>query len=160
MVTPLSSKQVYSYFGLLIGILPPVGIALKLSVNPDAVAGFFVILIATAGIVTGLVGYATGKYVSKAVASLKDFSLPNRIALLSLIGLMWGALAGAAGGILIFVIGALFAGIMGGLVGAVALPFLATLHQTLRRGDLMEARHFFPIGLGLSATLCALILGL
>ena len=160
MVNPLNSKQVYSYFGYLIGTLPPAAIAMKLSFNPEPMAGLFTILIATAGIITGLVGYATGKYIPAAISSVKNFRLPNRIALLSLIGLMWGVVAGAAGGILIFVIGALVAAMVGGFVGAITLPVLVALHQGFRRGDLMETRHFLPIGFGITGTLCALILGL
>jgi len=160
MVNPLSSKEVYSYFGYLIGTLPPAGIALKLSFTAEPMAGLFVILIATAGIIAGLVGYATGKYIPAAIASVKNFSLPNRIALLSLIGLVWGAVAGAVGGLFLLVVGAIFAAIVGGIIGAGTLPILVAAHQAVRRGDLMEMRHFLPIGFGITFTLCALILGL
>src|SRR5687768_14980859 len=70
MVNPLTSKQVYSYFGYLVGTLPPAAIALKLSFNPEPMAALFIILIAAAGIITGLVGYATGKYIPAAISSV------------------------------------------------------------------------------------------
>jgi hypothetical protein len=77
-----------------------------------------------------------------------------------LIGLTWGIISGGAGGVIIFVIGALFGAILGGAVGMVALPAFAVFHRLLKRGDMIERRHFLPLAFGITFTICSFILGL
>ncbi len=162
MVNPIPSRKAFAYFGYMIGTLPPASIALKIiaeSSGHDPMTAIFVVLLATAAVVTGMVGYVTGKYVPMMISRVDGFRLPNRIALVSLIGLVWGAVAGAAGGLFLFLIGAIFAGAFGGIIGAITLPVLSAFHQTLRRGDFIEMRHFLPIAFGITLSVCAFILG-
>jgi hypothetical protein len=163
MSSPIDSNKVFAYFGLTIGTLPPFALAFKIigeGITDEPVAGLFLALLAAAGIATGSMGYALGRVVPSALSYAEQFRVPNRIAFLAMVGFAWGAVSGAVGGLLLFVIGSIFAALAGGLVGAVALPILAAFHSALRRGELIEMKHFLPIAFGITLTLCAFILGL
>lgn len=163
LTSPIDSKESIGYFGLLIGTLPPFALLLKLvgeTASGWQMSALFLSLLAVAGIATGLAGFASRRFVASAIESSSRLRLPNRIAALSLIGLAWGTASGAIGGLFIFVIGSIFAGILGGVVGAIALPLMIGLRSLVSHGDLVEMRHFRPIALGITLTLCALILGI
>ena len=163
MTNPIDSGKAFSYFGLMMGAMPPMAFAIRSIANGSAaepIEVLFLILIILAGIVAGAVGYISGKLIPAAMTAFRDFRGPNRTAMYGLIGFAWGATAGAAGGIMLFVFGAIFAGIVGGIVGAICVPIFATLHDILRRGDLIEIKHFLPIGFALTLSLCAFILSL
>jgi hypothetical protein len=74
--------------------------------------------------------------------------------------ILWGIIAGGSGGLIIFLVGAFFGAFVGGTVGAVALPAFAVFHRVLKRGDVMEYKHFLPLALGVTLTICSFILGL
>ena len=164
MSRPISSARVYSYFGLLIGTLPPFALALKIAgeTMPSDQARLLslTLLLAISGHAAGLAGYWSGRFIPAAMDRIATLRQPNRIAMVSLLGLAWGAFSGAIGGVFIFIVGSVFAAIAGGLVGAVALPVLVALKSTVSRGDFVELKHFQPIALGISLTLCAFVLGL
>lgn len=163
MTNPINSKRAFSYFGLLIGTMPPFALIFKIiseTVAVERIPILFLVLLGTAGVTTGVVGYATGRFVPGAVNGFARFRLANRVVLLSLVGFVWGGFSGAIGGLFIFIIGAFFAAIAGGVIGAVALPVLVALHTALRRGDLIEIKHFLPMAFGVTLSLCAFILGL
>jgi hypothetical protein len=163
MVRPISSKRAFAYFGFMLGAMPPTSMVFKM-VAENAVREpihiVFIMFLAWAGFFTGLVGYVTGRYIPSAIGSVSNLRVPNRIAMLSLIGFVWGAISGAAGGLFLFIIGSVVAAFVGGIVGAVAVPIFAALHHLLRRGDVIEVKHFLPISFGISLLLCAFILGL
>ncbi|NNE98413.1 MAG: hypothetical protein HKN25_05255, partial [Pyrinomonadaceae bacterium] len=73
---------------------------------------------------------------------------------------LWGVLSGGAGGLFIFLIGAVFGAMIGGMVGSVGLSAFAILHRILKRGDLMSRDLFYPLAFGVTFAICALILGL
>ncbi|MEO8574225.1 MAG: hypothetical protein ABI481_09675 [Pyrinomonadaceae bacterium] len=161
MTSPIDSRKAYSYFGLMIGALPPFAMVFRgidKTFPSDRLLVFF-LLLALAGVATGIVGYATGRFIPSAVRYASRFRFPNRILLLLAMGFAWGAVSGAIGGLFLYVVGSIFAGIVGGLVGAVVLPILATTHSMMRRGDLIEMKHFLPIAFGITLTFCAFILG-
>ena len=161
MSCPIDSRKAFAYFGFMVGLMPPFALLLKIVSETAAsrVPVVFLALLAIAGTATGVVGYATGRLVPAAVSAVSAFGLPNRIAFLSLIGLGWGAVSGAVGGLFLFFIGALFGGVAGGVVGAVSLPVLVGLHSLLRSGDFIELKHFLPIAFAITLSLCAFILG-
>ena len=162
MTSPIDSRKAYSYFGLMIGSLPPLAMLFNWIGGLARVDGLFVLLLLTtvAAGATGAVGYSTGRYIPAAVKYASRFGFPNHLLLLSMFGFAWGAISGAIGGLFLFVIGAVPGSIVGGVVGATVLPVLATLHSLMRRGDLIEMKHFLPISFGITLTLCAFILGL
>jgi len=111
--------------------------------------------------VSSIVAYKLGRgYVAGALSYVSKFSFPNRIALWAIIGLFWGAISGAAGGLVIVLIGSIFAAIAGGVIGFIAVPIMFALHSSIRVGDLIETKHFLPIAFGVTLSICALILGL
>jgi hypothetical protein len=160
---PIDSRHAFGYFGLIIGSLPVLAIAVRILAS-GGIGGRevgFAILYTSAAIGTGLIGLVLGqRYVPKAVKYASNFSLPNRVALWILIGLAWGAISGASGGMVIFVIGSIFGAILGGLVGAVTVPIMLALHSSVNVGDTIEAKHFLPIAFGVTLSVCALVLGL
>ena len=163
MTKPIDSKKAFSYFGLLIGTMPPFALVFKIISETAAVERMpvlFLVLLGAAGVTTGVVGYASGRFVPAAISGFGRFRLANHVVLLSLVGFVWGAVSGAIGGLFIFIIGAFVAAIAGGVIGAVTLPLLVAFHIALRRGDLIEVKHFLPVAFGITLSLCAFILGL
>lgn len=163
MANPIDSSKAFSYFGLMMGTMPPITLAIRSIADGnagEAIEVFFVVLLILAGLLAGAVGNVSGQLIPAAINAFRDFRAPNRIVMLGLIGFAWGATAGAAGGILLFVFGAIFAGFAGGVVGAICVPIFSILHDRLRRGDLIELKHFLPIGFGITLSLCAFILGI
>ena len=163
MKRPVSSMKAYSYFGLIIGLFPPASIVLKLvieSTSTQPSAAVFLFLAVLASVMTGVVGYQLGKYVPQVVDATDSMRFPNRIACISLIGLVWGSISGAAGGLFLFVVGTFFAATIGAIVGAMAVPVFVLLHRLVRRGDLIELKHLLPISAAIVLSLCAFIFGL
>ena len=62
---------------------------------------------------------------------------------LPFLGLLWGIVSGGAGGIIVFIIGAFFGALLGGIVGSVALPAFTILHRSLKKGEMIELKHFY-----------------
>jgi hypothetical protein len=67
---------------------------------------------------------------------------------------------GAAGGIFIFIIGALFGAILAAMVGSIAVPAFTIFHRLLKRGEMIERKHFLPLAFGITFIITAFILGL
>ena len=162
MTRPMDSRHAFGTFGMFIGSLPPLALVVKILVSRGVYATTgLLLLIAAAGLVTGIVAFQIGRrYIPGALRYISGFSLPNRVGLWAVLGLMWGATSGAAGGLVIFLIGSIFAGIAGGVIGAVAVPTMVALHSSVRVGDLIEPKHFLPIALGIIFSICSFILGL
>ncbi len=161
MTYPIDSRKAFAYFGLMIGSLPPFALVLKIiseTMPPSSIPIMFLVLLTAAGVMTGIAGYASARFIPSAIDRVSHFGLPNRIALLTLIGFGWGAVSGAVGGLFLFIVGAIFAGIVGGIIGAVTFPVLVVLFSSLRRGDFIEMKHFLPIAFGITLSLCAFIL--
>ena len=161
MKRPLSSEKAFSYFGLMLGIFPPALFFTRFVMDGhmhwDGV--WFIGILMIVNVVSAVVGFFSGKWIARLVASAEKLSWIQMILLLPFIGFLWGAIAGGAGGFIIFVFGAVFGAVLGGLVGAVALPFFAILHRLLKRGDLIELKHFLPIAFAITFSICSFILG-
>jgi hypothetical protein len=162
MLHPIPLEKAFSYFGFMLGSMPAAAMVLgivfegRLHFNDI----WFPALILFAGLMTGVVGYFSGKKVARTVRSLDRFSISNRILLLPLIGIAWGVVSGAAGGIFLFVVGAIFGGFIGGALGSVAVPLFAGLTALMKCGDVIDRKYFLPISFGITLTICSLILGL
>jgi hypothetical protein len=164
MIRPGDSKLVFGMFGLIFGSLPLLTVSLKLVV--ENIGGFgsrgwlvWTVLFAIAGVVTGVTGFALGRFVPAILARVSGFRLANRIVMIWLIGFCWGAVAGMCGGMFLFVLGAIAGAILGGIAGSIAVPLLVLFHSAFRAGDLIERKHFLPIVFGITLPLCAYILG-
>jgi hypothetical protein len=76
------------------------------------------------------------------------------------LGWFWGMIAGGSGGIVILIVGAFFGAVIGGLVGLFALPVFTIFHRLLKKGELIDRRHFLPLAFGITFIVCGFILGL
>jgi ABC-type multidrug transport system permease subunit len=165
MKSPLATEKAMAYFGAMLGLFPPFALFSRFvfdhfkSVNSSD--DFWVIpLLLFVNFVCTVVGYFSGKIVGKIVMELEKTSWTAMILAMPFIGILWGIITGAAGGIFIFVVGAFFGAMVAAAVGSVALPAFVIFHRWLKRGDSIEEKHFFPIALGISCVITALILGL
>ncbi len=162
MKSPLSDEQVFAYFGLLLGIFPPVAIFARFFMNAGNFRGedFWILgVVAVVNLISAVVGYFSGKVVGKIVGELEKLSWSKMLLILPLIGFLWGALAGGAGGIIIFFIGAIVGAMFGAAVGSLALPAFTIFHRFMKCGDRLELKHFLPLSFGITFIVCAFILG-
>lgn len=163
MQNPLDSERVFSYYGLMLGTFPPAAIFARwlISVNFRDPAPIWVIgILAIVILLSGTVGYFSGKLVGRRVRIVENRSWSTMIPATVFIGILWGMVSGAAGGFVIFVIGAFFGAVIGAAVGAVALPAFAILHRIFKSGDLIDQKHFLPLAFGVTLTICSFILGI
>ena len=115
---------------------------------------------AVINLISAVVGYFSGKFIGKTVGELEKASWMKMLFVLPFIGIVWGILAGGAGGIIVFIVGALFGASLGAMVGSVALPIFTIFHRLLKKGDVIDGKLFFPIAFGITLIICAFILGL
>lgn len=165
MLRPVSTEQAYRLFGMLLGLLPPVAIFYKLFSEMGGgqwfylPSGLFMLLagmVATCCLVGRVMGAVMGRWleVGDGVSWARNF-FKSFVA-----GIAWGAVTGAAGGLPAFGIGA-FCGLACAIaVAVVAFPMFALLHRLLARGDMIDARHFWPLACGVVGVISALILNL
>lgn len=160
---PMSAEKTFAYFGLLLGTFPPLAIFIKFFSEKGIfrTEDFWVLgVIAIINLITAIVGYFSGKAVGKIVRELEKSSWSYMIFSLPFIGILWGIMAGGAGGIIIFVVGAFFGAVLGAMVGSVALPAFTIFHRLLKKGDQFESQHFLPLAFGIALVISAFILGL
>jgi hypothetical protein len=166
MKTPLSTETSVAYFGAMLGLFPPFAIFSrfvfeKQIYNPKISEDFWIIpLLLFVNFICMLVGYFSGKLIGRIVRDLEKISWTKMILAVPFIGILWGLITGASGGVFIFIIGAFFGALIASIVGGLALPAFTILHRLLKKGDKIEEKHFFPIALGITGIITAFILGL
>lgn len=159
MRNPMSLEKTFSYFGLLLGALPPAAMFIKVAIDARIEGWVFGVMLVI-NLISAVVGYLSGKTIAKAVRSLEKQSWLNMVLILPFLGLLWGIVSGAAGGIVVFIVGAFFGAILGGIVGSAALPIFTIFHRLLKRGESIEQKHFLPLAFGVTLTICGFIFGL
>ncbi len=161
MRRPLDRRKAFAFLGLLLGSVPPASVFLLLPLSNGTrhIEAWLIALLCWVTMVTTVTGYLTGKKVGTLMAKIQQRTYSFAIPIVPLLGFAWGAVCGAAGGIFIFVIGALFGAVIGGVVGAVALSVFAPLYRLLSIAGEIELRHFLPIAAGVTFTISAFILG-
>lgn len=165
MKSPLGTEKALAYFGAMLGLFPPFAMFSRFIFehfkNVNQSDDFWLIpLLLFVNFVCTVVGYFSGKMVGKIVVELEKSSWTAMLLSMPFIGVLWGIITGATGGIFIIIIGAFFGAMIAALVGSVALPAFVIFHRLLKKGDFIEEKHFFPIALGISCIITALILGL
>jgi hypothetical protein len=163
MKNPLSIEKTFARFGLLLGVFPPSALFTRFFIDSRILQSEDVWILGIAAIVTlvsTIVGYLSGKFIAHTVSELEKLSWSKMLLTLPFIGMFWGIMAGGAGGIIVFGIGAFFGAVFGGLVGAAALPFFSIFHRLLKSSDQIENRYFLPLSIGTTAIIAAFILGL
>lgn len=162
MRRPLDTRKAFSYFGLLLGTLPPAAIFAKFLLetfnrkNTLLVIGFILAM----NIITAIVGYFSGRLIGRIVKESETYSWQTMILLMPFVGIFWGILAGGAGGAVVFLIGAVFGAAFGAMIGGAAIPVFAILHRLLKKGEMIELKHFLPLAFGITFTICAFIFGI
>jgi hypothetical protein len=161
MSHPLDFGRTYALLGLLLGTFPPASFFLSFLVSDGMRNGIWIaVFLLWVNIVTAAAGYFTGKVIGMVLSSFGQRSFTFFALVIPLIGFLWGAVSGVAGGVFIFVVGAFFGAMLGGMVGAVALPLFFLAHRFLRVGDMLELKHFMPIAFAITFSICAIVLRL
>ncbi len=163
MSNPLSIEKTFSYFGLLLGTFPPAAIFTRVFIDTKAFQGeeFWILGVAIlVNLISAVAGFFSGKLIGRIVADLERTSWTQMILTLPFIGILWGILAGGAGGIIVLFFGALLGASLGAAVGSVALTMFTIFHRLLKRGDNIEGKHFLPLAFGTTFVISAFILGL
>lgn len=166
MRRPVSVERAYAMFGLLLGTLPPAAIFYRMFgdalARPSFEWGLFLLVLAM-NIVCGLAGMFMGSKLNRMAAAIEaaDDNYWIRVLFVPfLMGMIWGAGAGAAGGLVFFGIGAIFGVMFAIPVGILAFTLFMPLHRWLAHGGMIEASHLWPLACGVVMTITALILGL
>jgi hypothetical protein len=161
METPIKTDKAFALFGLMLGTFPPLALFTKfVYLNLRNSDDYWVVaLLLFVNLVCALTGYFSGQLIGKIVAEVEKYSWTAMLLLLPFIGILWGIISGGAGGLFIFVIGAVFGAIIAAMVGAVALPAFTILHRLLKKGDSIERDHFLPLAIGITLVISAILLG-
>ena len=163
MKNPLSTVQSFSYFGLILGTFTPAAMFTRFLIDSRGLRSediWILGIIAIVNIISAIVGFLSGKLIGKIVREVENYAWWKMLLLLPFIGIFWGIMSGGAGGIIIFIIGAFFGAILGGMVGSMALPAFSILHRLIKKGDSIDRKHFLPLAFGITFIICGFILGL
>ncbi|MDQ3179802.1 MAG: hypothetical protein M3Q33_04705 [Acidobacteriota bacterium] len=163
MKKPLSITETFAWFGFLLGTFPPAAMFTRFLIDSRGLSNgdlWILGVIAIVNVISAVVGYFSGKLIGKIVSELEKTSWLTMIFALPFVGILWGILAGGAGGIIIFIIGAFFGAILGGAVGSIALPAFTIFHRLLEKGEMIDRKHFLPLAFGITFIICGFILGL
>jgi MFS family permease len=163
MENPLSVEKTFAFFGLLLGAFLPSAMFIRFLAEKGVFhrEDFWIVgVLAVINLITATVGFFSGKLIGRVVRELEKFSWSYMLFSLPFIGILWGILAGGAGGVIIFVIGAFFGAALGAAVGSVALPAFTIFHRLFKRGDKLDRKHFLPLAFGITFIISAFILGL
>lgn len=159
MKNPLSLEKTFTYFGLMLGAFPPAAMFIRIAMEGRTDGWVFGVMFII-NLISAVVGFFSGRLVAKAMRNLENKSWTKMILALPFVGLLWGAAAGGAGGMVVFIFGAFAGAILGGAVGAAALPVFGILHRWLKKGEFIELKHFLPVAFGIVLTICGFIFGL
>ena len=164
MRRPVTLERAYTLFGMLLGMLPPAAFFIRIfgygfTQHATREFGTFLFLICLAmNVVCCLMGRIMGRVISRQL--YQDATASRSLLMLTslFVGLLWGLCTGAAGGALFFGFGAFFGVACALPVGAICFPIFTLFHSTLKRGGMIDVRHFWPLALGITLAICALIL--
>lgn len=161
MRRPLPARKAYALFGLMLGAFPPATIFCRMfqygwTKNDGLLFGLCLLM----NIVCAVVGYAMGCALGDSMHQLTRTSWNKMLLLSPLVGALWGAVAGGAGGLLFFGFGAIGGILCAVPVGMAAFLLFAPLHRLLARGGMIDARHFWPLACGIALPIAALVLSL
>jgi hypothetical protein len=160
--TPIDSETAYKYLGFMLGVFPPAALFGRILFDSNSFRGedfWFLAILFFVNLVSAFTGFFSGKIIARMVRHAESNSWFNMLLLLPFIGIIWGLMAGGAGGAIFFIIGGIFGALVGAIVGSVALPIFTVFHRLLKKGDLIERNQFLPLAFGVVFTICAFILG-
>lgn len=161
MRDPRTSRAAYASLGLLLGLLPPAAMFGRFLASFDLRSGEGGGVLAACilmNLICVAMGRAMGAWAGGRVGDPRGRTWYETLLFAALLGLMWGVVTGAAGGVVVFGIGAV-AGVMLAVPVALAgFTLFAPLHRLLAHGGMIEVRHLRPLALGVAGLIAALIL--
>ncbi len=163
MKNPLSTVQTFSHLGLMLGIFTPAAIFTRFLADSGGLRNedlWIFGVVAIVNVLSAVVGFFSGRLIGKMVREVEQYSWSAMLFTLPFIGVLWGIMAGGAGGVVILIIGAFLGAVLGAMVGGVALPIFGIFHRLLKKGDFIDRRHFLPLAFGITFIICGFILGL
>ena len=162
MESPRTSAASYAVLGLLLGLLPPAAMFGRFlfsfavwETRPEF--GLLALCVVMNLICCG-VGRAMGSWAGGRIGDPRRRAWYELILVAALLGLLWGVVTGAAGGAIVFGIGAVAGALLALPVALAGFLLFAPLHRLLSHGGMMEARHLRPLALGVAGAIAALIL--
>ena len=163
MVLPLNFERTYANFGLMLGVIPPTAIFARFLMDAGGLRNddlWIFALMSVVLTVSATVGYFSGRLIGKITRELEKMRWSVMIGILPFIGMLWGIVSGGAGGLIVFLFGAVFGAMFGAAVGSVALPLFVVLHRLMKQGEMIDRKHFLPLAFGVTFVISAFILGL
>ena len=160
MLRPLSTEEAYRWFGTFLGLFPPFALfarfILNSGVNSDA--KLIVALCIAMNAVCCLVGRKFGAFLGRKFGDPLMRSRTCFAFTVFFMALFWGVVTGAAGGAVVFLIGAVAGVFVAVPVALAAFPVFAVLHRLLSHGGMIEERQVWPLAFGVPLTIAAMIL--
>ena len=161
---PIEARIAWAQFGWLLGIVPPAAIFLKFfnygfydGYHPRGY-GFAAVLLAM-NLLSGYAGRGVAKGMSRTLVECESGAWTLLLVLLPLMGLSWGMVTGAFGGLLLFGVGAIAGAAIAMPIGATAFLCFGILHRLISRAGFLERRYFLPLAWGICLTIAAFVLG-
>lgn len=163
MKHPLDFEKTYANFGLMLGAIPPMAIFARFLMDASGFRSeeaWIFVLMSVVITVSATTGYVSGRLIGKITRELEKMHWSVMLPILPFIGMLWGVISGGTGGLIVFLFGAVFGAMFGAAVGAIALPIFVILHRLMKKGEMIDSKHFLPIAFGVTFVISALILGL
>jgi len=157
MRSPMTTEQAYRLFGTFLGLFPPFALFEHFFLtkhDPDWVVALCIGM----NVVCCLVGRWFGGYLGRWSGNPRTRSRAGFALVVFIMAVGWGVVTGGLGGALFFGIGAIFGAFIAAPVALAAFPVFAILHRLISRGGMIEARHTWPLALGIPLTIAAMIL--
>jgi len=162
MEAPREAGAAYAALGALLGLLPPAAMfgrflssfAVWRTRDEFGLLALCVVM----NIICVAAGYGMGLWAGRRLGDPRARAWHELVLFAALLGCVWGVATGAAGGVLVFGIGAVAGALLAVPVGLAGFVLFAPLHRLLARGGMIEARHLRPLALGVAGAIAALIL--
>lgn len=156
MHRPMSPRSAYQWLGLLLGVAPPAAIFARVfhyglgdtGFGYEWGVGLFLLCLMT-NVVCGLLGFFMGGVFADQILSAVRDSYSKMIVLLVVIGIGWGMTTGGLGGLCFFGVGAFFGMLFATPIAIAAFLVSGLVYRWLERGGQIEARHFWPLAIGI-----------
>lgn len=164
MRRPVSTRDAFARFGLLLGALVPAAVFYRIfnyGISPrasDAEQLFVPLLLLTMNVICGLMGRKTGAMCGSKIDNYERASWHRMCVCAAGLGALWGLTTGAVGGVLFYGIGSLFGAFIALPIGIIGFLLFTPLHRLMAHGGMIDARHFWPLACAVVLTISALIL--
>lgn len=161
MESPRTGAQAYATLGALLGLLPPAAMFGRFLASFDFRSrqefGLLALCVVM-NVICCAVGRAMGLWAGRRVGDPRGRAWYELLLVAAFLGCLWGVVTGAAGGVIVFGLGAVAGAMLAVPVALAGFALFAPLHRLLSHGGMIEARHLRPLALGVAGAIAALIL--